>query len=524
MSKAKTFKLLPLVMLSSVVLAETNATNLHTVSTAENTAIKHTASDAILPQLSFSAQQARAAELAKRADYVFEQEQIRLEEERKLQEAVARVKQTVGDNQLLLSKSVAKIYLDNDYAMMWSDKYAEKQFLKEYALFAASGVSAKSAKALQQILNHPEGLGRDILLTDGFLDYLYYNKNVYKNANQWLYNLGSYIPKAPSLEQISQWVESTKNGDSGQFVANLVPRNHIYQETAQRVLFMSTVAKKAKPAKKPKAGSAEQPTVEAGSNDAFYKLALNAQRLRIIPSFNNGIFVNIPSYQLYYFRDGQLALQSKVIVGRDDRRTPVMYSKLSNVVVNPPWNIPPTILTKDIVPKLAKNPGFADAAGYEIFDGSGNKINPRSVNWAQYVNSKNLPYRIRQKAGDDSALGRFKFNMPSSDAIYLHDTPNRGLFGKTDRALSSGCVRVERSDDLASILLKEAGWNADKKQKVLDSQKTTSANIRSDNPVYLYYVTSWVENGKVYTLPDIYKFDVAIPKNAVNWNKLKSVI
>ncbi|ACE60775.1 Uncharacterized protein APP7_0123 [Actinobacillus pleuropneumoniae serovar 7 str. AP76] len=213
-----------------------------------------------------------------------------------------------------------------------------------------------------------------------------------------------------------------------------------------------------------------------------------------------------------------------MIVGRDDRRTPVMYSKLSNVVVNPPWNIPPTILNKDIVPKLAKNPGFADAAGYEIFDGKGNKINPRSVNWAQYVNSKNLPYRIRQKAGDDSALGRFKFNMPSSDAIYLHDTPNRGLFGKTDRALSSGCVRVERSDDLASILLKEAGWSMDKKQKVLASQKTTSANIRSDNPVYLYYVTAWVENGKVYTLPDIYKFDTSIPKNAVNWSKVKSVI
>ncbi|UKH15708.1 L,D-transpeptidase family protein [Actinobacillus pleuropneumoniae] len=521
MSKAKTFKLLPLVMLSSVVLAETNATHLQAAST-ENATVNHATSDAILPQLSFSAQQARAAELAKRADYVFEQEQIRLEEERKLQEAVLKVKQTVGDNQLLLTKSVAKIYLDNDYASMWNDKHAEKQFLKEYALFAASGVSSKSAKALQQILNHPEGLGRDILLTDGFLDYLYYNKNVYKNANQWLYNLGSYSPKSPSSEQINQWVESTKNGDSAQFVANLVPRNHIYQETVQCVLAMSAGDNTKKVAKAKKTKTPEPAT--ATGNDTFYKLALNAQRLRIIPSFNNGIFVNIPSYQLFYFRDGQLALQSKVIVGRDDRRTPVMYSKLSNVVVNPPWNIPPTILNKDIVPKLAKNPGFADAAGYEIFDGKGNKINPRSVNWAQYVNSKNLPYRIRQKAGDDSALGRFKFNMPSSDAIYLHDTPNRGLFGKTDRALSSGCVRVERSDDLASILLKEAGWSMDKKQKVLASQKTTSANIRSDNPVYLYYVTAWVENGKVYTLPDIYKFDTSIPKNAVNWSKVKSVI
>lgn len=530
MNKVQTFKLLLALMLSSMAMAETApvATGVSEQSATvvpvgqSNVAAAPIAQDAILPQLSFAAQHARAAELAKRADYVFEQEQIRQEEARKLAEAEAKVQQTVGANTLLLSKTTAKVYLDNAFANMWNDKAAEKQFIKEYALLAVSGVSAKSARALQQILNQPEGPARDMLLTDSFLDYLYYNKNVFKNANQWLYNLGSYTPKAPSAELVNQWVNAVQEGRSGQFIANLVPRNHIYQETAQRVLSMSASGnvKKATKAKKAKTPEATATT----GNDTFYKFALNAQRLRIIPSFNNGIFVNIPSYQLFYFRDGQLALQSKVIVGRDDRRTPVMYSKLSNVVVNPPWNIPPTILTKDIIPKLARNPGFADSAGYEIFDRKGNKINPRSVNWSQYVNSKNIPYRIRQKAGDDSALGRFKFNMPSSDAIYLHDTPNRGLFGKTDRALSSGCVRVERSDDLASILLKEAGWSMDRKQKVLASQKTTSANIRSDNPVYLYYVTAWAENGKVYTLPDIYKFDTSIPKNAVNWSKVKSVI
>lgn len=530
MNKVKTFKLLPAIMFSGIAMAETapvvTAASEQTVVSAvslerSNAATSHVAQDTILPQLSFEAQQARAAELAKRADYVFEQEQIRQEEAKKLAEAEAKLQQTVGANTLLLSKTTAKVYLDNAFAHMWNDKAAEKLFIKEYALFAASGVSAKSAKALQQLLQ-AEGPARDMLLTDSFLDYLYYNKNVFKNANQWLYNLGSYTPKAPNVDLINQWVKAVQEGRSGQFIANLVPRNHIYQETAQRVLTMSVsgYGKKATKAKKLKTAEAD---VSTGS-DTFYKLALNAQRLRIIPSFSNGIFVNIPSYQLFYFRDGQLALQSKVIVGRDERRTPVMYSKLSNVVVNPPWNIPPTILTKDIIPKLAKNPGFADAAGYEIFDGSGNKVNPRSVNWVQYVNSKNIPYRIRQKAGDDSALGRFKFNMPSSDAIYLHDTPNRSLFSKTDRALSSGCVRVERSDELASILLKEAGWSMDKKQKVLASQKTTSVNIRSDNPVYLYYVTAWVENGKVYTLPDIYKFDMVIPKNVVNWNKVKSVI
>lgn len=146
------------------------------------------------------------------------------------------------------------------------------------------------------------------------------------------------------------------------------------------------------------------------------------------------------------------------------------------------------------------------------------------MNWSKYLNTTNIPYRIRQKAGDDSALGRYKFNMPSSDAIYLHDTPNRGLFGKTERALSSGCVRVAKADELATVLLREAGWSADKQQKVLDSNKTTSARINSENPVYLYYVTAWVEGGKVFTLPDIYKLDQNQPKPNLNWQTVKNVI
>ena len=478
--------------------------------------------DNVLPQLSFEAQQARAAELSQRADYAYEQEQLRQEQARKLAEAEQKIKENVGNNVLLLSSTTAKIYLDNGFTPLWNEKQAERQFLKEYALFAASGVSPKSARALQQILTQPEGLARDILLTDSFLDYLYYNKNVYRQANNWLYNLGSYSPKSPAEEDIGNWLAAVKNGQAVQFVANLVPRNHLYQETVQRLLTMSPNAVATKETAKAKGKTAEKKAPSNGGT--FYKLALNAQRLRIIPSFNNGIFVNIPSYQLYYFRDGKLTLQSRVIVGRADRRTPVMYSKLSNVVVNPPWNVPTSILTKDIIPKLARNPALAESLSYEILDSSGNKISPYSVNWSQYLNAKSVPFRIRQKAGDDSALGRYKFNMPSSDAIYLHDTPNHSLFSRTERALSSGCVRVAKSDELATILLKEAGWSSEKQQNVLSSKKTTSATIRSDNPVYLYYVTAWVEGGKIYTLPDIYQYDSNLTKPQIDWNLVKNVI
>lgn len=531
----KTFKLLPLLAaLSASAFAETVPVPEASSVSQNVTAIQAAAAPempVVLPQLSFEAQQARATQIAQQAENVIQQEEKRRVEEKKQAEAQAKVKQTIGNNSLMLTAATSKIYQDNGFQPMWQDKGAVKTFLKEYAAFAASGVSSKSARALQQIINTPDGLARDMLLTDSFLDYLYYNKGVAKNADQWLYRLGSYSPSAPSQSVISSWVSAVKNGKSSQFVSNLVPRNHIYQETVAKLFAMSpngvaaSSSKKAASTKSKKGKkSAESEPVATGGSATFAKLALNAQRLRIIPSFNNGIFVNIPSYQLYYIRNGQQVLQSRVAVGREDRQTPVMVSRLSNVVVNPPWTIPPTILSKDTIPKLARDPGYADRAGYEIFDRSGNKVNPRSVNWSSYVNSKNIPYMIRQKAGDNAALGRYKFNMPSSNAIYLHDTPNHGIFSKAHRAMSSGCVRVDKSDDLASILLKEAGWSMDRKRSVLASKKTTSANISSDNPVYLYYVTAWVEGGKVHTLPDIYKWDSRIQKTNLNWNAVKNAI
>ncbi|KAE9540392.1 L,D-transpeptidase family protein [Ursidibacter maritimus] len=521
---------LPILMLSTTALAESPAPVVD-VAASGTQAVTAVATDSVvtqdnvLPQLSFAAQQARAEALAKQAENIIQREEEKRIAAEKLAQAEARLQQEIGTYQLLLSSTVAQVYLENDFQPLWSDKNAEKIFLKEYAAFAISGVSTKSAKALQQIINMPEGLAKDILLTDSFLDYLYYNKNVVKFANQWLYNLGSYSTSAPAENHISAWVQATKSGSMAQYIANLVPRNHIYQETIQKLFATSSNGSIGNSAKKKSKKVNNEQNVEVGLSTSFYKLALNAQRLRLIPSFNNGIFVNIPSYQLHYFRDGKAVLQSKVIVGRDERRTPVMYSKLSNVVVNPPWNVPASIKNKDLVPKMRQDPSYVERKGYEIIDSKGSIVNPYSINWAAYDNpTKNFPYHIRQKAGDDSALGRYKFNMPSSDAIYLHDTPNHGLFGKSDRALSSGCVRVAKSDELATLLLKEAGWSEERKRNVLASNKTTSAPIRSDNPVYLYYVTSWVEGGKVYTLPDIYKYDVKIPKTSLDWAKVKNLI
>ncbi|AUX72290.1 L,D-transpeptidase [Erwinia pyrifoliae] len=240
-------------------------------------------------------------------------------------------------------------------------------------------------------------------------------------------------------------------------------------------------------------------------------LALNIQRLRLLPDdMQNGIMVNIPNYSLAYYVNGREILSSRVIVGRPDRKTPLMRSALNNVVLNPPWNVPTTLVRKDIVPKVKRDPMYLYKHGYTLLAGWSNEaevVDPSMINWST-VSAASFPYRIRQAPGATNSLGRYKFNMPSSDAIYLHDTPNHGLFQKDIRALSSGCVRVNRASDLANLLLRDVGWNDARISGTLKEGNTRFVPIRQRIPVNLYYLTAWVaEDGQPQYRTDIYNYD-----------------
>ncbi|MGG8471821.1 L,D-transpeptidase [Rahnella sp. PAMC25617] len=247
-------------------------------------------------------------------------------------------------------------------------------------------------------------------------------------------------------------------------------------------------------------------------------LALNIQRLRILPgNVNTGIMVNIPNYQLTYYLNGSEVLSSRVIVGRPSRKTPLMSSALNNVVVNPPWNVPTTLVREDIVPKAMNNPGYFQQHGYQVLSGWSNDaevIDPSMIDWAM-VSPNHFPYRIRQAPGVSNSLGRYKFNMPSSDAIYLHDTPNHNLFSKDIRALSSGCVRVNKASELANMLLQDAGWNDTRISSALQGGNTTYVAIRHHIPVKLFYLTAWVaDDGKPQFRTDIYNYDSTVRSGA----------
>ncbi|MCZ4058811.1 L,D-transpeptidase [Pantoea sp. LMR881] len=240
-------------------------------------------------------------------------------------------------------------------------------------------------------------------------------------------------------------------------------------------------------------------------------LALNIQRLRLLPDdMHNGIMVNIANYSLIYYNNGNKILSSRVIVGRPDRKTPLMRSALNNVVLNPPWNVPTTLVRKDIIPKVKQDPGYLYKHGYTLLSGwsaDAQVIDPSMIDWSM-VSASSFPYRLRQAPGQMNSLGRYKFNMPSSDAIYLHDTPNHTLFQRDIRALSSGCVRVNKASELAGLLLQDVGWNDNRISSTLKEGDTRYVPIRHRIPVNLYYLTAWVaDDGKPQYRTDIYNYD-----------------
>lgn len=256
-------------------------------------------------------------------------------------------------------------------------------------------------------------------------------------------------------------------------------------------------------------------------------LALNIQRLRLLPgTLSTGIMVNIPAYSLVYYQNGSEVLASRVIVGRPDRKTPMMSSALNNVVVNPPWNVPPTLARKDILPKVWNDPGYLERHGYTMMRGwnSNQPIDPYQVDWST-ITASNLPFRFQQAPGERNSLGRYKFNMPSSDAIYLHDTPNHNLFQKDTRALSSGCVRVNKASELANMLLGDAGWNDTRISDALKEGNTRYVNIRQNIPVNLYYLTAFVgANGRTQYRTDIYNYDLTARSGAQILPKAEQLI
>jgi L,D-transpeptidase YcbB len=198
------------------------------------------------------------------------------------------------------------------------------------------------------------------------------------------------------------------------------------------------------------------------------------------------IFVNIPSYMLYFNRNDQRILESPVVVGKTMNKTVVFSGNMSSVVFSPYWNVPTSILEKEIKPGIKKDPNYLAKHNMEWNNG-----------------------QVRQKPGKKNSLGLVKFLFPNSNNIYLHDTPSKNLFARESRAFSHGCIRVGKPRDLAiKILENDPEWTPAKIDAAMNAGVEKWVTLKDKIPVYIGYFTAWVgEKGEINFYDDIYKRD-----------------
>lgn len=241
------------------------------------------------------------------------------------------------------------------------------------------------------------------------------------------------------------------------------------------------------------------------------QLRINMERLRWLPR-NMGqryLLVNTAGFHLSAVEHDEPVLTMRIIVGRDYRSTPSFNGALSHMVLNPYWNVPVSIATKDLLPKQQSDPAFFTHGGFKIYPGNNRNaepIDPDTIDWRNL--KRGFPYFLRQDPGKHNALGRIKFMFANPFNIYLHDTPSKSLFQRDIRTFSSGCIRLEKPFELAAFALNQENL-PEKFSEDLDSGKTITKHLPKPLPIYLVYITAWIdEPGKlVHFYPDIYDRD-----------------
>lgn len=245
--------------------------------------------------------------------------------------------------------------------------------------------------------------------------------------------------------------------------------------------------------------------------DRIDQIRVNLERARWV--FHNVpatfVVVDIAGFTLRYTHQGQLAWSTRVVVGQPFSQTPIFRSEINQMVLHPTWTIPAGIASKEIVPAVVKTSGYLKEQRLRLFDANGREIPAASINFRKYIGTS-FPYTFRQDAGPEGALGRIKFNFANPYSVYLHDTPSKGGFGRTSRAFSHGCIRVEHPLDLGRLLLRNDSGNratvADM-DRMLAEGTTRSINLKTPVPVYLLYWTAQVREGVVWFKPDLYGRD-----------------
>lgn len=235
---------------------------------------------------------------------------------------------------------------------------------------------------------------------------------------------------------------------------------------------------------------------------------LNMERCRWLPEDQpeDMLLVNIPEFMLHVMEGGRTLWDMNVVVGKSATRTSIFMGEMDRIVFSPYWYVPRSIINGEILPKLKNDKNYLQRQNMELRSGE-RTIDAEGIDWKSF--GAHLPYNIRQRPGGSNALGRVKFLFPNKYSIYLHDTPSKSKFNRTQRAFSHGCIRLAEPAKLAAYLLRnDTAWTADSIQTAMNHGKETMVMLEKSVPVLIAYLTAWVdESNTLQFREDIYKHD-----------------
>ncbi|KQT51027.1 amidase [Aureimonas sp. Leaf454] len=240
------------------------------------------------------------------------------------------------------------------------------------------------------------------------------------------------------------------------------------------------------------------------------QLQTNIVRLQSMSGFlgDRFVMVNVPAAAIEAVENGRVVQRHTAVVGKIDRQTPILNSKITNLNLNPYWHAPESIVRKDIIPLMQKDPTYLAKNDIKIFAPDGTEIPPESIDWNTDEAAR---YLFRQEPGKNNAMSSVKINFPNTHATYMHDTPQQSLFSKLMRFESSGCVRVQNVRDLVVWLARdEAGWDRQSIERVIATRKRQDIDLKNPVPVYFTYISAWATDPSVVQFrDDIYHRDGA---------------
>lgn len=336
---------------------------------------------------------------------------------------------------------------------------------------------------------------RDVLLTDAFLSLANDVKFGRMNA--------AIVPLNHDSLNVQVLLEARRSGRVEATLRMYEPQVQQYQQLRKSLETMIDAA-----------DSASRAALLAGTvygvSPVFEKvqcIEVNLERWRMesVSLGTRYIWINIPAYQLRLTDNGMVALESRVIVGKRDTPTPTLSSQIECITLYPYWHVPRKIAVEEFLPEIKKDTSFLSRNNFQVLDRKGNILNKDSLNWTSYT-INNFPFTLRQREGTENSLGVIKFVFDNPYQVFLHDTNAKGLFRKENRALSHGCIRLEKARELAGYLAS----GQERIDKILKLKLKQTITLPRPIPIYVRYYTCESIDGILHFYKDLYQKDRAM--------------